>query len=81
MSDDELELLALARLMNGRHGRTFMWLYLTQCGIFNSGFNENSNRMAYLNGRRDSARVMNDELKRANKRLYLLMIEENDNGG
>ena len=77
MTDEQLELLALQNLMSSRHGRSFMWSFLNQCGIFNSDFNDNPTRMAYLTGRRDSARVMDTELKSASMRYYLMMIEEN----
>lgn len=80
-SNEELQMLALERLMSNEAGRSFMWSFLTQCGIFNTVFDKDSAVMAYRAGLRDGARIMDTELQRASQRLYLLMIEENQNGG
>lgn len=80
-SEEELQLLALRQLMSGEAGRSYMWSFLTQCGIFNTAFDKDPGVMAYRAGLRDSARIMDTELQRASPRLYFLMLEENQNGG
>jgi hypothetical protein len=79
-SEEELQLLALQQLMTGEAGRSYMWSFLTQCGIFNTVFDKDPGVMAYRAGLRDSARIMDTELQRAAPRLYLLMLEENQSG-
>ena len=74
--NDKDELTDLYNILSTKSGRRFLWKLITRFGVFKTVW-ANPTDMAYNAGQQDAAHIIMRECLASDRKLYLLMQEEN----